>query len=71
MYRAQVSFYFHRFLMFRCRFQGFISQKVDKIRPPDQHVNDQQHEKGHLKWNFKQRIPTNPLTKTKSLNAPK
>ena len=50
MYRAQVSFYFHRFLMFRCRFQGFISQKVDKIRPPDQHVSDQQHEKEKLKW---------------------
>ena len=56
---------------FRYRFQSLRSQKVDKIRPPDQHVNDQQHEKGHLEWNFKQRIPKNPLTKTKSLNAPK
>ena len=30
---------------FRYRFQFLISQKVDKIRPPDQHVSDQQHEK--------------------------
>ena len=40
---------------FRYRFQFLISQKVDKIRPPDQHVSDQQHEKEkrkrrNLKW---------------------
>ena len=35
---------------FRYGFQGLISQKVDKIRPPDQHVSDQQHEKEKLKW---------------------
>jgi hypothetical protein len=40
---------------FRYRFQGLISQKVDKIRPPDQHVSDQQHEKENRKRNFKQR----------------
>ena len=56
---------------FRYRFQFLISQKVDKIRPPDQHVNDQQHEKENRKRrNFKLR-PTNPLTKKNSLNAPK
>ena len=39
---------------FRYRFQGLISQKVDKIRPPDQHVSDQQHEKENRKrWNLK------------------
>ena len=38
---------------FRYRFQFLISQKVDKIRPPGQHVNDQQHEKENRKWNFK------------------
>ena len=56
---------------FRYRFQFLISQKVDKIRPPDQHVSDQQHEKENLNFNFKKRIPTNPLTKKNSLNAPK
>ena len=57
---------------FRYRFQFLRSQKVDKIRPPDQHVNDQQHEKENFTWrNFKLR-PTNPLTKKNSfLNAPK
>ena len=41
---------------FRYRFQGLISQKVDKIRPPNQHVSDQQHEKENLTWrNFKLR----------------
>ena len=41
---------------FQYRFQSLISQKVDKIRPPDQHVSDQQHEKENLTWwNFNQR----------------
>ena len=41
--------------MFQYRFQSLRSQKVDKIRPLDQHVSDQQHEKEkrkrrNLKW---------------------
>ena len=40
---------------FRHRCQSLRSQTVDKIRPPDQHVSDQQHEKENrkrrnLKW---------------------
>ena len=56
---------------FQYHFQSLRSQKVDKIRPPDQHVSDQQHEKENCKRrNFKLR-PGNPLTKKNSLNAPK
>ena len=56
---------------FQYRFQSLRSQKVDKIRPPDQHVSDQQHEKENLTWRNFKLGPTNPLTKKNSLNAPK
>ena len=56
---------------FRYRFQFLISQKVDKISPPEQHVNDQQHEKENLKWRNFKLSSRDPLTKKNSLNAPK
>ena len=56
---------------FQYHFQSLRSQKVDKIRPPDQHVSDQQHEKENLtlrnlKWRRGKR--SNPKSALKLQN---
>ena len=40
---------------FQYRFQSLRSQKVDKIRPPDQHVSDQQQKENRKRRNLKWR----------------